>query len=251
MSGHSKWATIKRKKGAKDAERGRLFGRLIKEITVAARHGGGDPAGNPRLRTAIDTAKAANMPGSNIDRAIKKGTGELAGVTIEEATYEGYGPGGAAILVDVLTDNRNRTTAEIRHLFSKYGGRMAEAGSVAWQFQTRGSIQVDKGKADEDAVLAVALEAGAEDVVSDPSSDVYEVMTTLSVFEAVKAALATGGVPIDSSEVRKVAQNTVMVDDKDAEQLMKLMELLEEHDDVQSVAANFDIPDEVMTRLSQ
>jgi YebC/PmpR family DNA-binding regulatory protein len=251
MSGHSKWATIKRKKGAKDAERGRLFGRLIKEITVAARHGGGDPAGNPRLRTAIDTAKGANMPASNIERAIKKGTGELEGVTIEEAVYEGYGPGGAAILVDVLTDNRNRTTAEIRHLFSKYGGRMAEAGSVAWQFQTRGSIQVDKSKTEEDTVLAVALEAGAEDVVSEAASDVYEVMTTPSNFEPVKAALTAGGMAIEASEIRKVAQNTVMVEDKDAEHLMKLMEMLEDHDDVQSVAANFDIPDEVMARLSQ
>ncbi len=251
MSGHSKWSTIKRKKGKLDAERGRLFGKLIKEITVAARQGGGDPKGNARLRTAIDAARAGNMPAANIDRAIKKGTGELEGVTIEEAVYEGYGPGGVAILADVVTDNRNRTTAEIRHAFVKHGGRLAEAGSVAWQFHTRGIIAVEKTRVDEDTLLAAALEAGAEDVVSDQASDVFEVMTTLPLLEPVKAALAQAGIPIASAEVRKVAQNTVMVEVKDAEQLMRLMEALEDHDDVQSVAANFDIPDEVMARLSQ
>jgi len=251
MSGHSKWSTIKRKKGKADAERGRMFGRLIKEITIAARQGGGDAKGNARLRTAIDAAKAGNMPAANIERAIKKGTGELEGVSLEEATYEGYGPGGVAILVDVVTDNKNRTTPELRHAFSKYGGRLAEAGSVAWQFQTRGSITVEKDKVDEDALLALALEAGADDVSSDASSDVHEILTAPSSFEDVKAALAKANVPIASAEVRKVPQNTVLVSERDAEQLLKIMELLEEHDDVQSVAANFDIPDEVMARLSQ
>jgi YebC/PmpR family DNA-binding regulatory protein len=251
MSGHSKWSTIKRKKGKADAERGRMFGRLIKEITVAARQGGGDAKGNARLRTAIDAAKAANMPAANIERAIKRGTGELEGVTIEEATYEGYGPGGVAILVDVVTDNRNRTTAELRHVFTKYGGRMAEAGSVAWQFQSRGSISVERDKVDEDALLALALEAGADDVVSDEGSDVYEILTAPSNFEAVKSALQSGGIAIASGEVRKVPQSTVSVGEKDAEPLLKIMDMLEEHDDVQNVAANFDIPDEVMARLSQ
>ncbi len=251
MSGHNKWSTIKRKKGALDAVRGRLFGRLVKEITIAARNGGGNPDGNPRLRTAIAAAKGASMPANNIERAIKKGTGELDdGTTFEELVYEGYGPAGVAIIVDVVTDNKNRTLPEIRHVFTKNGGRMAESGSVAWQFSTRGVITIERDKTDEDTLLALALEAGAEDVKSEEDAD-FEVYTEPASFEDVRAAIEKAGIEMASAEVRKVPQNTVALEGKDAEVCMKLMDALEDHDDVQKVAANFDISDEVMEQLSQ
>src|SRR3990172_11231351 len=232
MSGHSKWATIKRKKAALDAKRGKVFTKYIKEITVAARAGGGDPEGNPRLRTAIAGAKSVNMPADNIDRAIKKGTGELPGVNYEEATYEGYGPGGIAILIDSLTDNRNRTTGEIRHILTKHGGRMAEAGSVQWMFHARGTIAVPRAAADEDTLLGIALDAGAEDVNTD-DAEAYEISTTVQQFEAVKKALEAKHIAIGTAEIGKVAQNTISLSEKDAEHALKLMEALEDHDDVQ------------------
>lgn len=250
MSGHSKWATIKRKKGAKDAQRGKIFSKLIKEITIAARHGGGDPNGNPRLRTAVDAAKAENMPASNIERAIKRGTGEIEGVTYEETHYEGYGPSGVAILVEVATDNRNRTTGEIRHAFSKNGGNLAEAGSVAWIFQSRGVIQVERSIVEEEKLIEIALEAGADDVSTD-SPDSYEVVTSPSAFDKVKRALEAAGVAIAHAEHTKVPSNTVEVAEEDAGQLLRLIDVLEEHEDVQKVFANFQIADEVLTRLAR
>ena len=248
MSGHSKWATIKRKKAGIDAKRGKIFTKYIKEISVAARAGGGDPAANPRLRTAIAGAKSVNMPADNIDRAIKKGTGELEGVNYEEVSYEGYGPGGIAILMDSLTDNRNRTAGEIRHMLSKHGGRMAEAGSVQWMFTTKGQVIVPRSAIDEDALIELALDAGAEDVnTEDPES--FEVMTPLSQLESVKAALAAKGITPTSAELAKVPQNTITLSDKDAELALKLMELLEDHDDVQKLFTNLDISDETLSRL--
>jgi len=249
MSGHSKWATIKRKKGAKDQARGKVFSRLIKEITIAARHGGGDPAGNPRLRTAIEAAKAENMPGTNIDRAIKRGTGELEGVTYEEITYEGYGPGGIAVLVEAATDNRVRTVGEIRHVFSKGGGNMAEAGAVSWMFHNRGLIVVERSAMDEEKLMDLALEAGADDVNTD-GSESYEIITSLAGFDKVRKALEGAGVPAISAELAKVPQNTVAVSEKDAPAVLRLIDALEEHDDVQKVYANFQIADDVLTRLA-
>lgn len=248
MSGHSKWATIKRKKGKLDAERGRIFTKLIKDITLAARDGGGDPMGNPRLRTAVDAAKAANMPAANIDRAIKKGTGDLPGQRYEEHTYEGYGPQGVAIYLEVLTDNKNRTTSEIRHLFSKYGGNLGESGSVAWMFKQRGFITVDRATVPEDKMMELALEVGAEDVGTE--SDVYEIYTGPSDLNAVLKGLDASGVKSTGAERIWEAQNTVPLDRSGAEKVMKLMEFLEEHDDVQKVWANFDIPEDVMAELS-
>ena len=251
MSGHSKWSTIKRKKGALDAARGKVFGRLVKEITIAARQGGASPDGNPRLRTAIATAKAASMPAGNIDRAIKKGSGDADdGSVLEELVYEGYGPAGVAILIDIVTDNKNRTLPEIRHMFTKNGGRMAEAGSVAWQFTTRGVIVIERDQADEDTLIALSLEAGADDVTTEEDSD-FEVFTPPTVFEDVRAAIEKSGIAMASAEIRKVPQNTVTIEGKDAEICMKLMDALEDHDDVQKVAANFDISDEVMEQMSQ
>jgi YebC/PmpR family DNA-binding regulatory protein len=250
MSGHSKWATIKRKKGAKDAARGKAFSKLIKEITIAARHGGGDPEGNPRLRTAVDAAKAENMPASNIERAIKRGTGEIEGVTYEEMIYEGYGPSGVAILCEVATDNRNRTAGEIRHVFSKNGGNMAEAGAVAWMFQSRGLIQVERTLVSEEKLFEVALDAGADDVNAD-SGEVFEVISPLSTFEKVKKALEAAQIPIFHAELAKVPTNTVAVSEEDAPQVLRLIDALEEHDDVQKVFANFQISDEVLTRLAR
>ena len=249
MSGHSKWATIKRKKGAKDAARGKVFSKLIKEITIAARHGGGDPAGNPRLRTAIDAAKAENMPGNNIERAVKRGTGELEGVTYEEITYEGYGPGGMAVLVEVATDNRVRTVGEIRHVFSKNNGNMAEAGAVSWMFHSRGLIVVDRSAVDEEKLIELALEAGAEDVHTE-GSESYEVLTSQGGFEKVKKGLEAAGIPVISAELSKVASTMVAVEEKDAPGVLRLLDALEEHDDVQKVFANFQIADEVLTRLA-
>ncbi len=248
MSGHSKWATIKRKKGALDAKRGKVFTKWIKEITVAARNGGGDPAGNPRLRTAILGAKGVNMPADNIERAIKKGSGELEGTTYEEVTYEGYGPGGIAILMDSLTDNRNRTTGEIRHILTKNGGRMADAGAVSYMFQSKGVIAVAKSAADEDTLLGLVLDAGAEDVdTEDPET--FEVTTAPQQLEAVKGALAGKGIPVVSAELAKVPKNFIALSVKDAEQALKLMEVLEDHDDVQRVSSNLDITAEVLAKI--
>ena len=244
MSGHSKWHSIKHKKAAADARRGNIFTKLIKEITVAARIGGGNPDMNPRLRTAIGKAKDQNMPQDNITRAIKKGTGELPGVAYEDFTYEGYGPGGVAVMVQVTTDNRNRTVSEIRHLFSKHNGSLGENGCVAWMFSKKGVILVDKDKAAEEELMMLALEAGAEDMKSE--GDSYEITTVPEDFEAVEKALRERGIPLSLAEVTMVPQSTVKLAGKDAKQMLALMERLEEHDDVQSVCANFDIPEEVL-----
>jgi len=244
MSGHSKWSTIKHKKGAADAKRGRIFTRLIKEITIAARMGGGSPEHNPRLRSAIAEAKANNMPASNIDRAIKKGTGELEGISYEEVTYEGYGPGGVAILLEAITDNKNRTTGEIRKIFSKGNGNMGEQNCVGWMFDAKGLIVINKEAASEDKLMEVALDAGAEDIEDD--EDTFQVVTDPSSFQEVKDALEQAGIPMVSAKLDKIPQNTVRVEGKDAAQVLKLAEALEEHDDVQNVYANFDIdPDSI------
>jgi YebC/PmpR family DNA-binding regulatory protein len=249
VSGHSKWSTIKRKKGAIDAKRGKIFTRLIKEITVAARMGGGDPDANPRLRSAIASAKAENMPKDNIDRAIKKGTGELEGAVYEEITYEGYGPGGVAVLVDCMTDNKNRSVADIRHYFSKNGGNLGEFGCVAWMFDKKGTILVDKETIGEEELMDKALEAGAEDVVEEDS--VYQVVSAAEDFETVKEVLAAAGVQFIEASVAMVPQTIVEItDEKTAKQILRLLESLEDHDDVQNVYANFDIPDEIMEAVS-
>jgi YebC/PmpR family DNA-binding regulatory protein len=248
MSGHSKWSTIKHKKAAKDARRGKLFTKLIKEITVAARMGGGDINANPRLRTAVLAARASSMPGDNIDRAIKKGTGELEGVTYEEIQYEGYGPGGAAILAQVLTDNKNRTVSEIRRLFTKHGGNLGETGCVAWMFDKKGLITIEKAQVDEDRLMNLVLEAGAEDVKDE--GELFEVVTQPEEFEKVKEALEREKITLASAQVTMMPKNTVDVEEKHAEQILKLTEELEDHDDVQSVAANFNIPDEFMEKAS-
>ncbi len=248
MSGHSKWSTIKRKKGAIDATRGKMFTRLIKEITVAARSGGGDPDGNPRLRSAILTAKKENMPKDNITRAIKKGTGEIAGEVYEEILYEGYGPGGVAVLVECMTDNRNRTVADVRHYFAKSNGNLGESGCVAWMFDKKGLIQVDKKSISEDALMELALEAGAEDVVEEENE--FQVYTAPETFDEVREALEKAGVKILEAAVSRIPQNTIEVtEEKPARALLKLLESLEDHDDVQSVHANFDIDDELMEKL--
>jgi len=249
MSGHNKWAKIKRKKGVNDAKRGRLFTRLIKEITIAARDGGGNPEGNPRLRLAIQTAKTNNMPADNIKRAVQRGTGELPGVSYEEITYEGYGPGGVAILVDVVTDNANRTVSEMRHVFSRNNGNMGQAGSVGWMFHKKGMIHVSRKATPltEDDIMGVILEAGAEDMSTDEEE--YTVTAAPQTFEAVKKALEERKVPIENAALQMVPQNTVKVTGKEAEQLLKLMEALEEHDDVQNVYANFDIDDKELAAL--
>ena len=248
MSGHSKWSTIKRKKGAADAKRGKIFTKIIKEIIIAARSGGGDINSNPRLRTAVLAAKAENMPRDNIDRAIKKGTGELEGVNYEEFTYEGYGPGGVAMLLEVLTDNKNRTVAEVRHIFSKQNGNLGEAGCVSWMFEKKGLISVDKAGADEDRLIEVALDAGALDV-KDAGKE-FDVTTPPDTFEVVKKKLETTGFKSTYGEVTMVPQTTVRLSGKEAEQMLRLMEGLEDSDDIQKVYANFDIADEEMERLS-
>ena len=251
MSGHSKWATIKRKKGKLDAERGKLFTKAIKEITIAARSGGGDPDGNPRLRTAVLAAKAVNMPADNIKRAIQKGTGELPGVHYEEHNYEGYGPGGVALFIEVLTDNKNRTTAELRHVLTKYGGNMGEAGCVGWMFEQKGLITIEKSKVEEDRLIELALDAGADDVNSE-EPDAYEVYTPPGGFYAVQRALEAAGVTFVSAELSRVPQNQVPVTgEKEAEQILKLMEALEDHDDVQKVWSNFDISTEILEKLNR
>ena len=248
MSGHSKWSTIKRKKGAADAKRGKIFTKIIKEIIIAARSGGGDMNANPRLRTAVLAAKAENMPRDNIDRAIKKGTGELEGVNYEEFTYEGYGPGGVAMLLEVLTDNKNRTVADVRHIFSKQNGNLGEAGCVSWVFEKKGLISFDKTGVDEDRLIEVALDAGALDV-KDTGKE-FDVTTPPGTFEEVKKKLETTGFKSTYGEVTMVPQTTVRLSGKEAEQMLRLMEGLEDSDDVQKVYANFDIADEEMERLS-
>ncbi len=247
MSGHSKWSTIKRKKGALDAKRGKIFTKLIKEITVAARMGGGDPESNPRLRAAIAAAKAENMPKDNIERAIKKGTGELEGTQYEELTYEGYGPGGVAVLVEVLTDNKNRSIAEIRHIFSKHGGNLGENGCVSWMFDKKGLLVFSKDQVSEDDVMAVALEAGADDIKETEKE--YEVIVDPSEFETVKEAFDKAGIPYLVAEISMVPQNTIALEGKDAEKMLKLMDALEDSDDVQNAYANFDISEAIMETL--
>ena len=249
MSGHSKWANIKHRKGAADAKRGKIFTKLIKEITVAARMGGGDPAANPRLRSAIATAKSVNMPKDNVERGIKKGTGELEGVDYEEILYEGYGPGGVAVLVECMTDNRNRTVAEIRSFFSKAGGNMGESGCVAWMFDKKGSILIGKENVEEEKLMDLAIEAGAEDVVDD--GDVFQVLTASEDFDAVREALEGGGVEFIEAGVSMIPKNEIEVaDPKTAGSLMRLLENLEDYEDVQNVHANFDISDEIMEAIS-
>jgi len=246
MSGHSKWSTIKRKKGAADAKRGKLFTKLIKEITIAAREGGGDPNANPRLRLAVDNAKAANMPADNIDRAIKKATGELEGITYYELTYEGYGPGGIAILVEVATDNKNRTVADVRHLFSKYGGSMGENGSVAWMFDRKGVITLPAQDKTEDEILDIILEAGAEDLQTE--DDFFEIQTDLESFEPVRKALVAAGLNIENASLQWIAKNTVEVKDETAEKVMKLIDALEDSDDVQNVYSNADFDEALLNQ---
>ncbi len=248
MSGHSKWATIKHKKGAADAKRGKIFTKLIKEVMVAARMGGGNPEGNPRLRAAVLAAKAENMPKDNIDRAIKKGTGEMEGVNYEEMMYEGYGPGGVAVLVNIMTDNRNRAASEVRHIFSRNGGNLGEAGCVAWMFTKKGSIVFDKNAIPEEELIELALEAGAEDVKDQ--EDQFEVITSIEDFITVKAAFDEKDLKYELAELTMVPQTTVPIDDsKTAQQLLRLMDILEDPDDVQHVYANFDIPDQILESL--
>jgi len=239
MSGHSKWHTIKHKKGAADAKRGRIFTRIIKELTIAARNGGGDPDMNPRLRTVIADAKQQNMPAENIRRAIRRGTGEEEGVNYEEVTYEGYGPGGVAILVDTLTDNRNRTVGEIRHTFSKHGGNLGEANSVAWMFEKKGHLVVSKEKASEDALMATVLEAGADDMRDDGSA--WEIVSPPDSHQAVLDAVKALGIEPDTAAIAMLPQNYVKLEGRSAQQMLKLMEALEDHDDTRNVWSNFDI----------
>ncbi len=249
MAGHSKWANIKHRKGAVDAKRGRIFTRLIKEITVAARMGGGDVASNPRLRSAVAAAKSENMPKDNITRAIKKGTGEIAGEVYEEILYEGYGPGGVAVLVECMTDNRNRTVADIRHYFAKSNGNLGESGCVNWMFDKKGLIVVDKEEASEEVLMDTALEAGADDVVEEDTE--FQVLTAPEDFDAVREGLEEAGVKFLSAEITMIPQNTVDVDAENvAKSLLKLLENLEDHDDVQKVHANFSIDDALMEQLA-
>jgi YebC/PmpR family DNA-binding regulatory protein len=239
MSGHSKWASIKHKKGALDAKRGKIFTRLIKELTIAARNGGGDPDMNPRLRSVIADAKAANMPADNIKRAIRKGTGEEPGVSYEDAQYEAYGPGGAAVIIDVLTDNKNRTVGELRHMLEKHGGNLASTNAVAWMFAKKGYMVIEKAKADEEKLLSAVLEAGADDMQDD--NDNWEVLSAPSAFEAVREAVKALGIEPTSAEVSMIPQNFVTLEGKVAQQMLKLMEALDDQDDVQHVWSNFDI----------
>jgi YebC/PmpR family DNA-binding regulatory protein len=244
MAGHSKWANIKHRKGAADARRGKIFTKLIKEITVAARMGGGDINANPRLRAAVNAAKTENMPKDNIERAIKKGTGELEGVNYEESTYEGYGPGGAAVFVESLSDNKNRAVSEIRHCFTKCGGNLGAAGCVAWMFDKKGYLVVERSAVDEETLMEAALEAGAEDVREDGSN--FEVITALEDFEAVKDAIDAADIPCIDAEVTMLPQNTTSLEGKEAEQMIRLMDMLDNCDDVQKVYTNADIPDDMV-----
>ena len=248
MSGHSKWHTIKHKKGAADAKRGKVFTRIIKELTVAARNGGGDPGSNPRLRTIIAEAKANNMPRENIERAVRRGTGEEPGVSYEEITYEGYGPGGVALMIDVLTDNKNRTVGEIRHLLAKNNGNLAAENSVAWMFSRKGQVVVEKEKIDEEKLLNAALDAGADDMNDDGSA--WEIVCSPESFEAVRDAVKALGVDPASAEVAMIPQNYVKLTGKDAQQMLKLFEAIDDHDDVQHVWANFDIEEKEIEALA-
>jgi len=247
MSGHSKWHNIRLKKEKVDQVRGKLFSKLAREIAVAAKEGGGDPDGNPRLRTAIDHAREAGMPNDNIQRAIQRGAGGAEGATFETITYEGYAPGGVAVLVEVLTDNRNRAASDVRNLFTRYGGALSEAGSVSWMFDRQGLITIDRSKAKEDDVLSTALEAGAEDVRT--SGDVYEIVTPPDRFFKVKQAVERARLPIVSADIMMVPKTTVRVEGKEAQQVLRLMEALEDHDDVQHAYANFDVPDEILQQV--
>jgi YebC/PmpR family DNA-binding regulatory protein len=248
MSGHSKWAGIKHKKAAQDAKRGRIFTKIIREITVASREGGGNPDTNPRLRTAIDRAKEANMPSDNIDKAVKRGTGELPGITYESCMFEGYGPGGVALMAEALTDNKNRTAAEVRNIFSKKGGNLAGSGSVAWQFVQKGYILIDKEVISEDELFSIALDAGAEDIKTEGKN--YEVITETKDFENIKQALKAKNVELELAELTMIPTTTVKVVGQPAKQILSLIESLEDHDDVQKVYANFDIPDEIMEEIA-
>lgn len=247
MGGHSHWSTIKRHKAGVDAKRGKVFTKLIRDLTIAARNGG-DPDANPTLRTCIAKAKEANMPADTIKRAIQRGTGELPGVNYEEFTLEGYGPGGTGILLEIMTDNRNRSVSEIRSMLGKNHGTMAEAGAVAWQFHKKGLLVADGPSVDEDRLLSIVLEAGAEDVKQ--AGNGFEITTDVSEFEAVKAALQRAGIQTSVAEITYLAANQIRLDEKPAEQMLKLMEILDDHDDVQKVHANFDIPDEVMEKVA-
>jgi YebC/PmpR family DNA-binding regulatory protein len=248
MSGHSRWSQIKRKKGKADVQRGKLFSKILREITVAAKNGGGDPKANMRLKAAIESAKEANMPADNIKRAVQKGTGELPGESWEEIRYEGYAAAGVAVLIDVLTDNRNRTAPEIRHTFEKFGGNMGASGAVAWMFERKGIILVDADKISEDALLDLALDAGATDMRR--AEKAFEITTAPAQMDAVRGALAKAGAPVLEAQVTYVPQSTVRVEGKDATSVIKLIEALEDLDDVQSVYANYDIPDEVLEAIS-
>jgi YebC/PmpR family DNA-binding regulatory protein len=245
MSGHSKWSTIKHKKGAADAKRGKVFTRIIKEMTVAARLGGGDIEGNPRLRSAVAEAKASNMPKDNIERAIKRGTGELDGLQYEEVTYEGYGPGGVAIIVEALTDNTNRTTPEIRHMFEKHGGNFGAQGSVKFQFERKGYFAIEKSAADEDKLMEVALEAGADDLQTD-DPDVYEIYTRPESFEGVRQALEAAKIATVEGKIDMIPANYVALDEAKSKQVLRLLEVLDDHEDTQNVWSNFDVPQEMM-----
>ncbi len=247
MSGHSKWAGIKHKKALVDAKRGKLFTKLIREITVAAKRGGGDPGSNPRLRAAIQAAKDANMPAANIERAVKKGTGELPGVHYEDMLIEGYAPGGVAVMAEIVTDNRNRTAAEIKHLFSKSGGRQGEPGCVSWLFQKKGLIIIDENKSSEDRLLEISLEAGADDLKKE--EDTFVITSSSENFQRVKEAIMKENIECNLAEITMLPQNTVKLEGKDAERALRLVEALEEHDDVQHVYANFDVPDELLERI--
>jgi YebC/PmpR family DNA-binding regulatory protein len=248
MSGHSKWHSIKHKKAAIDAKRGKTFTKVIKELTIAARMGGGDPMGNPRLRTAVAAAKEVNMPWKNIENAIKKGTGEIEGVNYEEVTYEGYSAGGAAVLAETSTDNRNRTAAEIRHLFTKYNGSLGAVGSVSWIFHKKGIINISREGLDEDALIEAALDAGAEDVKSE-DDQIFVVMTEPAVFQEVREKLEAAKFTVASAEIQNIPSNTKKLEGKDAENTLKLLSALEDHDDVQTVSANFDISDELIEQF--
>lgn len=251
MSGHSKWAQIKHKKASTDAKRGKLFTKIVKEISIAARLGGGDPTGNPRLRTAIDKAKEVNMPGENIKRAIMKGTGELPGVSYEETFYEGYGPGGVAILLEVLTDNKNRTTPEIRHLMTKNNGSLGEVGCVSWMFEKKGYVLVEKAKTDEYTLMSLALDAGAEDMKNDPREDNFEIITSPENLGKVKVAIEEKVIPVALAEVTMLPKNYATIDERQAEQMIRLIDALEDHEDVQNVYTNFDVPDEVIAKVGK
>jgi YebC/PmpR family DNA-binding regulatory protein len=246
MSGHSKWSTIKRKKAAVDAARGKVFTKIIRELTVAAREGGGDPETNPRLRTAVDNARAVNMPADNIQKAILRGTGELPGVTYERVTYEAYGPGGVAIFIECLTDNKKRTVASVRHILTKHGGNLGSDGAVAWMFDPKGKLLIDASSHDEEAVLAAAIEAGAEDMI--PEEGFYRVMTPFTEYQSVQNGLHAAGIEIEEAEITMVPKSTVSIEGATAEKLLRLLDALDDEDDVQKVAANFDIPEEILAQ---